>query len=616
MRNSTGPWPAIEEYALIGDCRTAALVSRDGSIDWLCLPHFSGPSFFAAILDRSQGGRFGIRPAVPYRSERHYIDDSNVLQTIFRVEGGELKLTDAMPIPGAQDKPQLLPQREVIRSIEAVGTDVPVEIIYQPRPDYARARVRLAPCGNLGWACAWRDHLLLLSTDLPLKPAADGASLRAEVRLSPGERRYLSASYVRNDIGVVLPLGRLADARIEATARWWQNWLERCTYEGRYSAQVRRSALVLKLLTFSLSGAVVAAPTASLPETIGGGRNWDYRYCWLRDASLTLAAFNGIGFTSEAAAFLEWLLHATRLTWPRLQVLYDVYGEARVKEQTLDHLEGYRGSRPVRIGNGAWDQSQLDVYGSVILAAALHVNAGGQLSRDERWMLAGLGRSICQDWRNADHGIWEVRGEARHHTYSKVTCWTALDCLVDLAEKGVLSAPIDRFRQERDAIRATVEEQGFSPSRNSFTATFGSEDADASLLLLPRYRYCDPNDPRMVGTFAYIDSELGVGPLLYRYGSGFDGLEGNESPFGACSFWAIDYLARAGRVAEARDRFERILSYANDVGLYAEEIDAKTGAAIGNFPQAFTHIGLINAALSLDEAETRSKENGAQRRQA
>ncbi|MEZ2141798.1 glycoside hydrolase family 15 protein [Bradyrhizobium sp. DN5] len=605
----TTHWHAIGDYGLIGDCRIAALVNRNGSIDWLCLPHYAGPAFFAAILDRSKGGRFSVKPAVPYQIERHYVGNSNVLQTTFKVDGGELRLTDAICIPGLLEGQQLQPQRELLREIEAVGTGIPVEVVYEPRPNYGRANANLITLGKLGWRCAWRDHLLLLQSDLPLGLATDGTSIGAEVRLSPGERHFLSATYVRNDIGVILPLGSAAAARIDATARWWQRWLGLCTYEGPYSGPVRRSALVLKLMTFSLSGAVIAAPTTSLPEVIGGVRNWDYRYCWLRDASLTLEAFNGLGFESEGAAFLNWLLHATRLTWPRLQVLYDVYGEARINEETLDHLEGYHGSRPVRIGNGAWDQLQLDVYGSVIMAAAMHVSRGGQLGRGERRLLVGLGRRVCQVWRYTDHGIWEIRGERRQHTYSKVTCWAALDCLIELAKQGVLSAPADDFRRERDAIRAAIEEQGYSRVCSSYTAAFDSVEPDASLLLLPRYRYCKANDPRMVSTFAFVDSELGVGPLLYRYRANCDGLEGKESTFAACSFWAVDYLARVGRVAEARDRFERLLDYANDLGLYGEEIDAETGAAVGNFPQAFTHIGLINAALSLAEAERRDDGN-------
>ncbi|MGE3280037.1 MAG: glycoside hydrolase family 15 protein [Alphaproteobacteria bacterium] len=602
---ANGNWPAIGDYALIGDCRTAALVSRDGSIDWWCLPYFAGPAFFAAILDRANGGRFSISPAIEHRAARKYLDGSNVLQTTFRIEGGELRLTDAMTIPGALERPQLLPQRELLRCIEAVGTEIPVDIVYAPRPDYARADVRLARRGKLGWACAWRSHLLLLHSDLPLEPAGDGTSLRARVRIKPGERLFFSASYVRNDIGVVLPLGEAAAARIDATVRWWRDWLGRCRYDGPYADHVKRSALVLKLLTFSLSGAVIAAPTASLPETIGGSRNWDYRFCWLRDASLTLEAFTGLGFEDESAAFLNWLLHATRLTRPRLQVLYDVYGESRIREATLDHFEGYRGSRPVRIGNGAWNQSQLDVYGSVIMAAATHAARGGDLSRSERRMLTGLGHCVCRDWNYQDHGIWEIRGAQRHYTYSKVTCWAALDCLVDLSERGVLSGSADKWRHVRDEIRAAIEQHGFNPTCNSYTSFFGSAEPDASLLLMPRYRYCEPDEPRMAGTFSYIDRELAVGPLVYRYRPGLDGLDGNESAFGFCSFWAVDYLAKAGELNAARLRFEQLLKHASDIGLYGEEIDAGTGEAIGNFPQAFTHIGLINAALSLAAAEER-----------
>lgn len=592
---------AIGDYALVGDCRTAALVGRDGSIDWLCLPNFSSPSVFAAVLDPGRGGRFGIRPAIEHRVERNYLDGTNVLQTRFIFAGGELRLTDAMTFPVDHERVGLLAQRELLRRVEAVGADVPLQIVFEPRPDYGSAPARLVSRGAMGWVCGWRDQLLLLRSEVPLAVNQEGRGLHAQMVLPAGQQRWLSLAHVCGDAAVVMPLREAACARLDAVARWWRQWVARCTYRGPYEEAVRRSVLTLKLLTFSLSGAVVAAPSCSLPEEVGGSRNWDYRYCWLRDASLTLEAFNGLGFHAEGEAFLEWLLHATRLTWPRLQVLYDVYGEARVKEYELDWA-GYRGSRPVRVGNGAWDQSQLDVYGSVVMATAMHAKAGGTLNRDQCRMVAGLGRSVCRSWRNTDHGIWEMRDAGRHHTYSKATCWAALDCLVQLGEGGFISASLDDFRRERDAIRAAVEEKGFDPARGSYTGVFGGQEPDASLLLLPRYQYCAADDPRMIGTFRYIDARLAAGPLLYRYPASYGALEGQESPFGACSFWAVDYLAKAGRVAQARERFEQLLGYANDLGLYAEEIDARTGEAIGNFPQAFTHIALISAALSLAQA--------------
>lgn len=604
-------WPEIGDYALVGDCRTAALIGRDGGVDWWCLPHFSGPAFFARILDRNHGGRFTVAPEEPYQSRRSYVGDSNVLQTSFVANGGELRLTDAMTFPTDSATAGLLPQRELLRSIEAVDAEISVDVVYEPRPDYGRGKFRLSRCGKHGWACAYHSHLLLLHTDLPLELAEDGRSLRGRHLLRPGERRFLSVTYVNNDVGILLPLGDAASQRIAVTVEWWERWSGQCTYDGPYRAAVVRSALVTKLLTYCLSGAVVAAPTASLPETIGGSRNWDYRYCWLRDASLTMEAFLDLGYQREADAFLGWLLHSTRLTWPKLQVLYDVYGHARIPESTLDHLEGYRHSRPVRIGNGAWDQLQLDVYGSLIMAAATYLARGGEMSRDGYKMLAGFGKSVCKEWRRADHGIWEVRGETRHYTYSKVACWAALDCLVELAKEGSLSVPVGDFSRARDDIRALIEEEGYDDELGSYTGAFGHRAADASLLLMPRYRYCHANDPRMKGTFAHLDSELGSGALMYRYRDGFDELEGDEHPFGICSFWSVDYLARAGRIEEATARFEQLLGYCNDVGLYGEEIDAGTGAAIGNFPQAFTHVGLINAAVSLAQAgEQRKRMDG------
>src|SRR5581483_189492 len=391
------PYPPIGDYAMIGDCRAAALISSRGSIDWLCLPHFSGPSVFAALLDQRRGGCFAVHPVDAYTSTRRYLGDTPVLQTTFRTPTGVLQLTDAMPIlVDERYADKLQPQREVLRALEVLQGEVDIEIHYAPRPDYARRRVALKGRGACGWACSDRDGLYLLNTDIPLYLDPGGIDLRGRVRLSRGAKRYLSLNFVKADIGVVMPLGEHADGRLCATQQWWQAWAHRCNYSGPYRDAVVRSMVTLKLLTYELSGAVVAAATTSLPESLGGVRNWDYRYCWLRDASLTLGAIMDLGYHTEGDAFLGWLLHTTRLSRPRLQVLYDVYGETEITESSLDHLEGYCGSRPVRIGNGAHEQLQLDAYGSVILAAYDYVKHGGELDVDEARFLRGLGEAVCE----------------------------------------------------------------------------------------------------------------------------------------------------------------------------------------------------------------------------
>jgi GH15 family glucan-1,4-alpha-glucosidase len=596
-------YPPIDDYVLIGDCRSAGLVSRDGSLDWLCLPRFDSPSIFAAVLDAEKGGRFLVRPVGEFRTERRYLANTNVLETVFRTPTGACVLRDLMAVSSEEDKrAYLTPEHEVLRQLEGLEGEVEVEILYDPRPDYGRVRPMLEQLGALGLRCEVDGTSLTLRSELPLELIDGDRCACGAVRIRSGERKCLSLTYSAEAPAVVPLLGEAARGRIERTVRWWQEWANRCAYEGPYRDAVVRSALTLKLMTYAPSGALVAAPTTSLPEWLGGVRNWDYRYCWLRDASFTLRAMFAVGYREEAEAYIGWLLHATRLTWPELHVLYDVFGEARLPERKLPHLEGYAGSRPVRIGNDAQGQLQLDVYGEVINGAARFLDRGGRFDRDTSRMLDGLGRTVCRRWREPDEGIWEGRSGRFHNTHSKVMCWVALDRLIEMHEAGYLDVSVDLFRKERDEIRKEVEAHGYNERIGSYTRTFDGEEMDASLLTLPLYGYIEGTHPRMRSTCARIHEKLARGGLVYRYETGTDdGLPPGEGAFGICSFWAVECVARGGNIEAATRTFERLLAYANDVGLFAEEIDPDTSEALGNFPQAFTHIGLINAALTLAE---------------
>jgi GH15 family glucan-1,4-alpha-glucosidase len=610
VSNPTGA-PPIGDYAIVGDCRSAALIARDGSLDWLCWPRFDSPSLFAAILDPERGGRFRVGPAAPSRVERRYLPDTNVLETVFHTSTGVVVLRDLMPVATEEEKRRaLLPEHELLRELEGVSGEVAVVVEYAPRPEYGTRRPVLRQRDGFGLQCEVDGGALTLFSELPLTLAGDGASARGTARLRAGERAALSLTYGADAPDVAPLLGAATGERIARSVRWWRAWAGRCAYRGPYREAVVRSALVLKLLAYAPSGAIVAAPTTSLPERLGGVRNWDYRYCWLRDASFTLRALFALGYREEGEAFLHWMLHATRLTWPELQVLYDVYGEAHLPERELPHLAGYAGSRPVRVGNDAHGQLQLDVYGEVLDAAARFARVGGRFDRDTARLLVGLGETVRRRWREPDEGIWEGRAGRFHHTHSKVLCWVALDRLLELHERYGLPLAA-ALRRERDTIRATIERRGYNPRLGSYTRLLDGDDLDASLLTLPLYGYVDAAHPRMAATCAGIHERLGRDGLIFRYADDTrDGLPSGEGAFGICSFWAVECRARGGDREGAAAAFARLLGYANDVGLFAEEIDPGTGAALGNFPQAFTHVGLINAALTLGEVAGGAAEPG------
>jgi GH15 family glucan-1,4-alpha-glucosidase len=601
--------PGIGDYAVVGDCRSSALISRSGSVDWLCWPRFDSPSIFGALLDHQKGGHFAIGPAGPSTVERQYVGSTNVLETTFRTDTGTLRLTECMPVAAEREKRrQLWPARHLLRVVECVDGEIDVQVHCAPRPDYARAMPAVHDRGALGIFYEHGASVFVLRSEIPLTASPASGAAGGTMWLRSGERRYVSLVFAETEPVVLASLGATTESQLRTSLRWWDTWGSRCTYQGPYRAAVLRSALTLKLMSHAPSGALVAAPTTSLPETLGGVRNWDYRYCWLRDASLTLQALFGLGYADEAEAFLAWLLHATRLTQPELQTVYDVYGESRLPERELPHLRGFADSRPVRVGNDARSQLQLDVYGEVVDAVYEFVRRGGRIAPRTARMLVGLGKTVCRRWREPDEGIWEIRGGRRQHTYSKAMCWVALDRLLKMREAGHvrLRMPAEHFARERQTIRQEIERRGYNARLRSYVSVLDGDDVDASLLLLARFGYIDPRAPRMLSTRACIDERLSVNGLLYRYRDHADGLPPGEGAFGICGFWDVACRARQGDVNGATLAFEHLLSFANDVGLFAEETDPRTGAALGNFPQAFTHVGLIDAALTLEDCAGRA----------
>ena len=597
--------PPIEDYALIGDTHTAALVSRQGSIDWLCLPRFDSPACFAALLGDERHGRWLIAPAGGVRSvHRSYQGDSLVLETEFRTGEGVVRLVDCMP-PRQHDP-------DVARVVEGVRGRVRMRMELVIRFDYGSIVPWMRQEGGALHAIAGPDSVWL-RTPVPVR----GENLRtlAEFTVEEGQRVPFMLTW--HDSNRRAPRAIDPIQAVDDSESWWSKWASRITYRGEWRDAVIRSLLTLKALTYAPTGGIVAAPTTSLPEALGGVRNWDYRHCWLRDATLTLDALMLAGLVSEARAWREWLLRAVAGQPGQMQILYGLAGERRITEQELDWLPGYEGSRPVRTGNAAVNQFQLDVYGEVMDALYLARRNGLQVDEPAWDFQLALLDFLESNWRKADEGIWEIRGPRRHFTHSKVMAWVALDRAVKSVEMHGAEGPLDRWRALRREVHDEVCERGFDPERNSFVQYYGGDQLDASLLMMSLVGFLPASDPRMRGTIEAIQRELTVDGLVLRYhpddSAGVDGLPPGEGAFLACSFWLADNLALLGRHDEATEQFERLLELRNDVGLLAEEYDPKARRQVGNFPQAFSHVPLVNTASHLSSPAPAEHRRGRER---
>src|ERR1043166_5641207 len=589
----------IQDYAIIGDGRSAALISKRGSLDWLCWPRFDSPSIFGAILDSKHGGYWNIHPVHESQVTRRYIENTNVLETTFLGASSRIVLTDFMAVTSEANKGRALwPEHELVRQISCRTGEGEVVVEFSPRLDYGRVAPKIRDAGKFGWRIDTGANVLIMRANIGLEPTPDG--LVARFVLKSGESVVFTFSFSAEAPAVVPPMGSAIAEKLDLTIDWWRSWAAQSTYHGPYQRQVTRSALVLKLLSYAPSGTIIARPTTSLPERIGGSLNWDYRFAWLRDASFTVHALFGLGYRDDAAAFVDWLLHTTRLTRPRLRVVYDVFGESPPPEHVLSHLDGHRKSRPVRVGNAASEQMQLDVYGELVEVVSHFFNKTEKLQRDVHGMLHAIGEYVCEHWREDDNGIWEERDQLRPYTHSRLMCWVALDRLLQMHACGqVRGLDAARCATERENIRKEIEHRAWNPRLAGYTQACGSDIMDATVLLFPYHGFESASSQRMQQTYARIRERLVPRRgLVYRYEQSKDRHEG---AFAVCSFWEVDFLAHSGKVAEAHEVFEAAVGYANDVDLFAEEIDPDTGEATGNFPQAFTHLGIINAALALGD---------------
>ncbi|MEU5595328.1 glycoside hydrolase family 15 protein [Streptomyces sp. NPDC020298] len=591
----------IAEHGLIGDLRTVALVGSDGTIDWYCCRAFDRPSVFAAILDPERGGAFELAAAVPARTKQFYFPDTNVLITRFYTQDGVGEIQDFMPVTGEAAETG---RHRVIRRVLCVRGTVPFRARIAPRFDYGAAPHALTMLGETALFES-RDMALALTATVPLE--GDGADALADFKLTEGETAVFALDQVGENVP---PRGcphMEAEHEFAATVAYWRRWLSQSRYRGRWREMVHRSALTLKLLTYAPTGAIVAAPTTSLPEQLGGERNWDYRYVWVRDAAFCVYALLRLGFSGEAEAFMRFVTtHISpgdgRGSGP-LQIMYGIDGRTDLPERELGHLSGHQGSAPVRVGNAAADQLQLDIYGALIDSIYLYDKWAEPIPSGQWDDVCHLVDWVCDHWDQPDEGVWETRGGRKNFLYSRLMCWVAIERAIRLANRRGLPADIVRWRQSRDTIYRRIMDRGWSQRRRAFVQHEDGDVLDASVLMMPLAKFIAPTDPKWLSTLDALTEELVSDSLVYRYDpqASPDGVRGDEGTFSICSFWYVEALVRAGRLEEARLAFEKMLTYANHLGLYAEEI-GRTGEQQGNFPQAFTHLSLISAAFNLDRA--------------
>ncbi len=594
----------IADYGVIGDMRSVALVGRNGSIDWCCLPDFDSPSVFAAILDERKGGFFRLAPADESESKQIYLPSTNVLMTRFFSDQGMAELIDFMPVGREAGGHTDQRARQIVRIARSVRGSIRLRLECRPAFDYARQRHELK-MGEDERSAVFSSGELWFELKGDQGLAADRNGVTSEFVLEGGQQAVFALRQGgREDTG---PQEDAVDGDrlLAETVRFWREWAARSQYRGRWREMVTRSALVLKLLTFRPTGAIVAAPTTSLPEQMGGVRNWDYRYTWVRDAAFSVYSLIRLGYTDEAGAFARFIQERAREAEPDggpLNVLYGIDGRHDIPEQTLDHLEGYRGTKPVRIGNGAATHLQLDIYGELMDSIYLYDKYGAPLSYDMWRTVERMLDWLADNWRQPDQSIWEVRGERREFTYSKLQCWVALDRGLRLADKRSFPAEGERWLRERNSIYREIMTKGWNERDNAFTQYFGSDAEDGALLMMPLMLFVSPTDPRMLATIDRIRQQLAADSLVRRYNpekAARDGLPGTEGFFTPCSFWLVEAMARAGLKEEAQLLFEKLLSYANHLGLFSEEIGLR-GELLGNFPQALTHLALISAAYNLN----------------